>query len=142
MASASVEDQRRHFASDTVIFREGDTSDFFYLITAGKVRMLLTTHCPLPTLYYPPLTTDSRVRCARYPLPTTHYPPPTTHHPLLTTKVRKLTPEELAGHGHRAPAIPADEELGPGDYFGTSAILGSGQRHSTMVAVTDVQVVS
>ena len=56
--------------------------------------------------------------------------------------MRKLTPEELAGHGHRAPAIPADEELGPGDYFGTSAILGSGQRHSTMVAVTDVQVVS
>ena len=77
-----------------------------------------------------------------YPLPTTHHPPLTTHHPLLTTKVRKLTPEELAGHGHRAPAIPADEELGPGDYFGTSAILGSGQRHSTMVAVTDVQVVS
>ena len=26
-----------------VIFREGDTSDFFYLITAGKVRTLLTT---------------------------------------------------------------------------------------------------
>ena len=25
MASASVEDQRRHFPSDTVIFREGDT---------------------------------------------------------------------------------------------------------------------
>ena len=47
MASASVEDQRRHFASDTVIFREGDTSDFFYLITAGKVRTLLTAHCPL-----------------------------------------------------------------------------------------------
>ena len=85
MASASVEDQRRHFASDTVIFREGDTSDFFYLITAGKVRMLLTTHCPLPTLYYPPLTTDSWVRCARYLLPTTHHPPPTTHDPPPTT---------------------------------------------------------
>ena len=56
--------------------------------------------------------------------------------------MRKLTPEDLAGHGHRAPAIPADEELGPGDYFGTSAILGSGQRHSTMVAVTDVQVLA
>ena len=39
-----------------VIFREGDTSDFFYLITAGKVRMLLTTYCPLPTTHYLLLT--------------------------------------------------------------------------------------
>ena len=30
----------------------------------------------------------------------------------------------------------------PGDYFGTSAILGSGKRHSTMVAVTEVQVLA
>ena len=63
MASASVEDQRRHFPAGTVIFREGDTSDFFYLITAGRVR--------------------------------------------------KLTPEEQAGLGHRAPAIRADEERMP-----------------------------
>lgn len=34
------------------------------------------------------------------------------------------------------------QELVPGDYFGTSAILGWGERlrHSTMEAVTDVQV--
>ena len=55
--------------------------------------------------------------------------------------MRKLT-HSAPGDGHSAPAIPADEELGPGDYFGTSAILGSGQRHSTMVAVTDVQVLA
>jgi hypothetical protein len=70
VASASVEDQRRHFPSDTVIFREGDTSDFFYLITAGKARTLLSTPPPPPP---PPPTTH-------YPLLTTHYPLPTTHY--------------------------------------------------------------
>ena len=39
--------------------------------------------------------------------------------------------------------VAAEEELGAGDYFGTSAILGSGERkrHSTMIAVTDVHCV-
>jgi len=93
MASASVQDQRRTFPAGTVIFKEGDTSDYFYLITAGRVR--------------------------------------------------KITDEEYARAVRQsAPAIPADEELTPGDYFGTSAILGSGYRHSTMVAVTDVQVLA
>ena len=40
--------------------------------------------------------------------------------------------------------MPTEEYLHAGDYFGTSAILGSGQRtrHSTLTAVTDVSVVA
>ena len=74
----------------TVIFREGDPSDYFYLITSGRVR-----------------------------------------------RITRKAPEKYEN------LVSVEEELGTGDYFGTSAILGSGERkrHSTMIAVTDVRVV-
>jgi len=92
MASTTIKEQSRHFPAGTVIFREGDPSDFFYLITSGRVRKITRG-------------------------------------------------QENFAH---AKWLASDEELVAGDYFGTSAILGSGERkrHSTMVAVTDVQVVA
>jgi len=90
MASATVMQQKRAFSAGEVIFREGEASDYFYLITSGRVRKLTK--------------------------------PP-------------------HGYAH-SQWVAAEEELSVGDYFGTSAILGSGCRHSTMVAVTDVQVVA
>jgi hypothetical protein len=75
---------------DTVIFREGDPSEYFYLITSGRVR-----------------------------------------------RITRKAPARFENF------VAPEEELGAGDYFGTSAILGSGERkrHSTMLAVTDVRVV-
>ena len=73
-----------------MIFREGDPSDYFYLITSGRVR-----------------------------------------------RITNRPPERFQRY------VSVEQELSTGDYFGTSAILGTGdrRRHSTMVAVTDVSVV-
>jgi len=92
MASTAIKEQTKHFKAGTVIFKEGDRSDYFYLITSGRVR-------------------------------------------------KQTRGQQDFAHGRW---LAQDEELVVGDYFGTSAILGSGerQRHSTMVAVTDVQVVA
>jgi len=92
LASTAIQEQTKHFKAGTVIFREGDRSDYFYLITSGRVR-------------------------------------------------KQTRGQQSFAH---ARWLAPDEELTSGDYFGTSAILGSGERmrHSTMVAVTDVQVVA
>ena len=91
LASTTIKEHAQVFPTGTVIFREGDPSDYFYLITSGRVRRFTRK-------------------------------PPERFHDLVA----------LAG-----------QELSAGDYFGTSAILGSGERkrHSTMIAVTDVRVV-
>ena len=90
MAATTIKEKETLFREGDVIFREGDPSDFFYLITSGRVRRLTR-------------------------------PPP----------------ERFEAF------VAAEEELGAGDYFGTSAILGSGERkrHSTMIAMTEVRVV-
>ena len=90
LASTTIKEHSQVFPTGSVIFREGDPSDYFYLITSGRVRRI------------------------------TQKPP---------ERFENLT-------------NPA-EELEVGDYFGTSAILGSGERtrHSTMIAMTDVRVV-
>ena len=95
---------RKEFKAGTVIFSEGDPSDYFYLLTSGKVRRTSRRPRPGADGY---AATDS-----------------------LETKVQSW--------------MPTEEYLHAGDYFGTSAILGSGQRtrHSTLTAVTDVSVVA
>ena len=91
LASTTIKEHAQVFPTGTVIFREGDPSDYFYLITSGRVR-----------------------------------------------RITQKPPERFENF----VANPA-EELEAGDYFGTSAILGTGERkrHSTMIAVTDVRVV-
>jgi hypothetical protein len=65
----------------------------------------------------------------------------------LASPARRSPPPlivERASRWRRYEQFVANEfELSAGDYFGTSAILGSGERkrHSTMIAVTDVQVI-
>jgi len=90
LASTTIKDKSKVFPTGTVIFREGEPSDYFYLITSGRVRRI-------------------------------NRPPPARYQEFVASQ----------------------EELCAGDYFGTSAILGSGERkrHSTMIAVTDVRVV-
>ena len=90
MAATTIKEKAVIFREGNVIFREGDASDYFYLITSGRVR-----------------------------------------------RVTRPPPERFEQF------VAAEEELGAGDYFGTSAILGSGERkrHSTMIAMTDVRVV-
>ena len=90
LASTTIQEQTEVFPAGTLIFREGDPSDYFYLIASGRVRRIV-----------------------------------------------QKPPDRYANF------VSAEEELGSGDYFGTSAILGSGERkrHSTMIAVTDVRVV-
>ena len=90
LAATTIKEHEQLFPANTIIFQQGDPSDYFYLITSGRVRRI------------------------------TPKPPERFHN-----------------------FVASDEELSTGDYFGTSAILGSGERkrHSTMVAVTDVRVV-
>ena len=40
MASKTIKDARRIFRRGTTIFREGDPSDYFYLITSGHVKRI------------------------------------------------------------------------------------------------------
>ena len=62
---------------------------------------------------------------------------------IIEGRVRRITSApEGAAPVDRAPAqwLKAESFLHPGEYFGSSALLGSSRRHSTMVAETDVLV--
>mmetsp|Transcript_22747 Transcript_22747/g.66940 ORF Transcript_22747/g.66940 Transcript_22747/m.66940 type:complete len:843 (+) Transcript_22747:76-2604(+) len=56
---------------------------------------------------------------------------------ILEGRVRRTTPPTTRG-ASPAQWLQREQYLSPGDYFGSSALLGSRTRHSTMTAETDV----
>ena len=40
LASTTIKEQSQTFPTGTVIFREGEPSDYFYFITSGRVRRI------------------------------------------------------------------------------------------------------